>query len=208
MKKMFIAALLGFFTFSGYAQKKNVSLGIVGGFGHSWIKGGAGDNQYNPSGSFGGKIMYSAQEHIGISADILYSIEGGTKALEGLDSKTRLNYLRIPVTGSYFFGEFGDRLRPKVSLGPSVGFLMGGQQEINGIFDEEIKDQFKKIDFGLHANAGLHYRVVSNTWLVGDIQYYHGLTDISEVSTNNKNRNIGLNVGVMFGIGTYKENQR
>ena len=204
MKKLIIAALLGSCTLGVNAQK-NVSLGIVGGFGHSWIKGGEGDNAYKPSGSFGGKIMYSAHEHIGIGADLLYSIEGGKREIGNLSATTRLNYIRIPVTGSYFFGQFGDRLRPKVSLGPSVGFLLGGKQEMNGIEDDDIKDQFKKIDFGLHANAGLHYRIVSNTWLVGDIQYYHGLTDISEVSTKHKNRNIGLNVGVMFGIGTYHE---
>jgi hypothetical protein len=44
-----------------------------------------------------------------------------------------------------------------------------------------------------------------NVWLNTDIGYYHGLTNMNDVSSNEmKNRNLALNVGLAFGIGTGK----
>lgn len=204
MKRLIFASICTVLTVGAFAQK-NVSLGPVAGFGHSWIKGGEGDNKYKPSGNFGVQIVYSATENFGIGGDLQYSIEGAKRELGGEDFTTRLNYLRIPVKAIYFFGDFGDKVRPKVSLGPSVGFLMGAKQEMDGGSDIDVKDEFKKMDIGVHANAGLHYNIVTNTWLTFDLNYYNGLMDISEISGDHKNRNLGLNVGVIFGIAKHEE---
>jgi hypothetical protein len=45
--------------------------------------------------------------------------------------------------------------------------------------------------------------VAKATWLNADIGYYHGLTDMS-TGGDAKNRNLGLNVGVLFPLGTVK----
>jgi outer membrane protein W len=68
----------------------------------------------------------------------------------------------------------------------------------------DAKDIYKSFDVGLLGSAGFHYNLVTNTWLHFDVSYYHGLSDISEdaiTSTTHKNRNIGVNLGVAFGIG-------
>jgi outer membrane protein W len=67
-------------------------------------------------------------------------------------------------------------------------------------------NQMEKFDIGLQGSAGLNFKVARNAWLNTDVSYYHGLKDVSKsVLTNYRNRNLGVNVGLTFGIGTYKE---
>jgi hypothetical protein len=67
------------------------------------------------------------------------------------------------------------------------------------------KEYVKAVDLGVNASAGFNYRLVDRTWLNVDLNYYHGLTDIIEAAAiDQKNRNVGLNVGVSFGIGKVK----
>ena len=193
--------LLVSFSFLFTKAQLNISAGPAAGFGHSWISG-EGNNNYKAAGNFGLQIMYSPIEHFGIGGDILYSIEGGTKEMSGVEVTTRLNFLRLPITGTYFFNNYGDRVRPKISLGPSIGFLLGGKTEFNGV-ERDAGDDYKSIDLGLVAKGGVNLRLIPNTWLTMDVNYYHGLLDVSEIeSQNNKNRNIGFNLGLLFGIGT------
>lgn len=204
MKKTFFAfvALLSFATAKA---QLNVSVGPVAGFGHSWISGGE-NNRYKPSGNFGLQLYFSPTEHLGIGGDFKYSIEGGATEIGGVKYATRLNYLRVPITGIYFFNNYGDRLRPKISLGPSIGFLIGGNLQADGTETSfDVKDNYKNIDFGIVGNVGVHYRLITNTWITFDLNYYNGLSDITETAaTNVKNRNIGVNVGLAFGIGTHR----
>ena len=125
--------------------------------------------------------MYSHNNHVGLGVDLKYSIEGGKREFANVDVTTRLNYLRIPVKGIYFFRDYGASFRPKISLGPSIGFLVGGKEEY-GSTEMEAKDLYKSIDVGLLANAGFHYNLVTNTWLHFDINYYHGFSDVSEAA--------------------------
>lgn len=202
MKKVFILGLV-VISLAAKAQL-NVSLGPTAGFGHAWMSGD-GNNKYKPSGNFGLQLIYSANEHLGAGMDLKYSIEGGKKEFNGGTYEARLNYLRIPLKGFYFFNDYGDRIRPKVSLGPSFGFLLGGKQTL-GSTENEVKDDFKNFDIGIEATAGVHWRLVTNTWLTLDLNYYHGLADISESeASKNKNRNLGVNVGLVFGIAKHTD---
>jgi hypothetical protein len=84
-------------------------------------------------------------------------------------------------------------------LGPSFGFLLGGQEEIGSI-EYDAKDRYKTVDVGLLASAGFHYNLFKNTWLHFDINYYYGVLDVSETQEANRNRNITVNAGVAFGF--------
>lgn len=194
-----VTVIAAIFLMSAHAQL-NISVGPNAGFGHTWISG-AGDNGYQPAGNFGLALVYSHNNHVGLGVDLKYSIEGGKKEFANTESKTRLNYVRIPVKAIYFFRDYGASLRPKISLGPSLGFLVGGKNKV-GSTETDVKDRFNTFDVGLLANAGLHYNLVTNTWLHFDVNYYHGFSDISEAAEKNKNRNIGVNLGVAFGIGS------
>ena len=198
MKQLMLTALAAL-CFAGAYSQVNLSLGPNAGFGHTWMNG-SGTNRYQPAGNFGLALVYSHNNHVGLGVDLKYSIEGGKKEFSNLTSTTRLNYIRIPVKGIYFFRDYGASFRPKISLGPSFGFLVGGKQEIESV-ETDAKDIYNSFDVGLLGSAGFHYNLVTNTWLHFDVSYYHGFSDISEAVEKNKNRNIGVNLGVAFGIG-------
>lgn len=193
---------------------QNLSFGPTVGFGHSWTNSDKGslDRMFHPSYNVGGKLVYSFVPHWGVSGDVKFSSEGQTIGNDGENKIVgRANYIRIPLQGIYFFGNYGDAVRPKISVGPSFGFLVGGETKVR-VNDEvtstvKSKDYAEGFDFGVTGAIGANFRVAPNTWLNTDIAYYHGITDVlkNEVNGKNaKNRNLGLNIGLTFGIGTVR----
>lgn len=185
--------------------QQNLSFGPTAGFGHTWMSNSP-NSKYQPAGNVGVALTYSSSPHLGFGTEVKYSIEGGRVANSNDEITTRLNYIRIPLKVIYFFGEFGDRVRPKIAVGPSFGFLTGGKIEHNDVESPiDVKDVYKSVDAGLTASVGVNYRLVKNTWFVADVNYYNGFTNINEAANlKAKNRNLGLNIGVNFGIGTAK----
>lgn len=201
--------LLGFILLTGISASsfaQTISLGPTAGFGHSWIDN-VGDSKYHPAGNVGIGLVYSNESNFGFGADVKFSIEGG-KDNVGLSTYTEnLDYIRVPLKLMYFFGKYGDKVRPKISVGPSFGFLIGGKREQqvgNVSIKTDANDLYNTVDIGVNGSLGINYRLVKNTWFFTDINYYHGISDIvknNPSSVNYKNRNIGLNIGVNFGLG-------
>lgn len=204
MKLLAVAAVL-FFCISSL-QAQTISLGPTAGFGHSYlkIKDSDLDSKFFPAYNFGAKLVYSIKTHWGISADLRFSGEGGkltTKASSSFERKYRADYIRIPFQGIYFFGKLGDAVRPKIALGPSLGFLIGGKTT-ESIDDMSItlktKDVLEGFDFGVNASFGANFRLKGDKWINADITWYHGITNISGSVSNIKNRNIGFNIGLLL----------
>lgn len=218
MKALIISiAVICISTTVVYSQ--NFSAGPVKGFGHS-IVSVTGNSQselnkrFYPSFTIGGKFVYSFVSNWGISGGVNFSHEGGRLkgTLGGNDEFDYIysaNYIRVPLQGIYFFGKLGDRLRPKIAAGPSVGFLIGGRSssEIseNPKIKTDTKDLFEPVDLGVTGSAGLNFRIVKDIWLNSDLTYYHGLTDINSSGPGSfKNRNLQMIMGVTFPLGTVK----
>jgi hypothetical protein len=206
MKKTLIVLALFIFTISVHAQ--NLSFGPTGGVGHSWIGSpNSIDSRFHPYYNIGGKMVYSFVTNWGISGDIKFSSEGySTKNGSDYKFAARANYIRVPLQGVYFFGKYGDRVRPKISIGPSFGFLVGGKTEttLSGVETSgtKVKTFMKGFDFGFTVAGGGNVRIAPATWLNLDLAYYHGLSDILEDNTEAHNRNLGINVGVTFPLAT------
>lgn len=206
MKRQLMGMIVSMIGLSAVAQKQNLSFGPTAGFGHAWMSNTT-NGKYKPAGNVGVSLLYSSTPHIGFGADLKYSIEGNKTQIGVQETENTLNYVRIPLKVIYFFGEYGDRIRPKIAVGPSFGILAGGKKEVTNnhtlVSKAEAQDLYKGFDAGIGVLAGLNYRLIRNTWFVAEINYYNGLTNINELANlNNKNRNLGLNIGVNFGIGT------
>jgi outer membrane protein W len=214
MKKVIAGLSLILLTKLSIAQ--NVSFGPVIGVGHAWITG-IENTKFKPSVNIGGTLVYSFVPHWGIGGDIRLSfLEGVKTKVESGNTETVTNlnatYLRIPFKAFYFFGEYGDRVRPKLYVGPSVGFFLGGKHKtettVGGnstTVKTDSKDALKSFDFGFVAGGGINYRLRKNMWLNVDLVYNNGLIDISEASSYNANRNLGISAGVTFPMGTLKQ---
>lgn len=190
---------------------QNLSFGPTAGFGHSFIKIDREDidKHFWPGWNAGVKLVYSVNENWGVSGDIKFSAEGGNNTLDvagdHFEWKYRSYYVRIPIQAVYFFGELGNAVRPKISLGPSVGFLVAGDSKayINGGLDNEwkTKELLEGFDFGVTGAVGANFKLGGDKWLNTDIAYYHGITNVAMINEM-RNRNITFNIGVTFPIGS------
>jgi outer membrane protein W len=144
-----------------------------------------------------------------MSADLKFSGEGGKNTFDAggnhQEWKYRAYYIRVPIQAVYFFGDLGDVVRPKISLGPSAGFLVAGDSKayINDALDSKLKtkDLLEGFDFGLTGAVGVNFKLGGDKWLNTDISYYHGITDAG-IFIELRNRNVMLNIGLLFPIGT------
>jgi len=138
---------------------------------------------------------YSINQHSGITLDLLYSGEG----YQNVDTKLRLNYMRIPLLYNVFFGELGQSFRSKVFLGPQAGFLLSAE---SGTTD--VKENMKNFAFGIGAGLGFNYQLKDRMWLNTDLRSFFDLTDLRDnpPSSSDKNaiRNIQLSIGIAFGL--------
>ncbi|GAO42174.1 porin family protein [Flavihumibacter petaseus] len=208
MKQVISTGILATCLATAVSAQDNLSFGPTAGFGHTWLSN-AENSRYQPAGNLGVSLIFSPATHWGIGADAKWSIEGNKTSANGIDVTNRIDYLRIPLKGIYFFGEYGQRVRPKLAFGPTFGFLLGGKQERTYMDDGHevtvktpVKDFVKSFDFGLTGSAGVNIRLLEKTWLNLDLGYYHGLTDVMEsTDVDQKNRNLSMNVGLTFGIG-------
>jgi outer membrane protein W len=153
-----------------------------------------------PGLTLGGFANYSVNEHIGIGAKFMYS-QLGTD-YKGVDYINKLHYLQMPITGIYYFGEVGNKFRPKVFAGPYVGTLLNATLK-DGVKITEANGGpvYKKLDIGGLVGVGFNYRIQSRTWLNVDAGFSQGFTDVNESPVAKfKNQSFGLNVGVSFPI--------
>jgi hypothetical protein len=205
MKRVFSAFIFLIGAYAASAQ--NVSLGPSVGVAHSWITGM--DNvKFRPGVSVGGVLTWSPAPHWGLGGDIRVAFMEGVKmnpiATDMLAAdRIHATYLRVPLKATYFFGDFGDKVRPKVYAGPSFGFLLGGETKYpNSTLTTKSDKVLQGFDWGLIAGAGFNYRIKPNTWFNFDLAYTNGLKDVTEAAGYHANRNITLNLGVTFPLGT------
>ncbi len=203
MKRILIIALVAL-SFSpvfsqGDEDTRTFSIGPAVGFGHSVVRNTAGTDLFNPSWSAGVILNYSTTEHIGFAMDVLWSQEGSLVENEdnGVETDLTLQYLRVPLKFAYFFGDFKSDFRPKVTIGPSFGFLMDAQNDTDGSASADVTSYYSTYDIGVNASVGFNWQLRENMWLNTDLNYYNGFTD---VHIEQYNSNLGLKVGLAFGL--------
>lgn len=184
------------------------SLGPVAGFGHNWVCDM--DNQsFKPSGYLGVGALYSKHEHWGVGGLLTASHEGFTQKVyaNGNEYINTIDptYLRLTPRAYYFFGDFGDNVRPKIYAGPSVAYKLTEDTYMDepammtdGVYRMPEGEIINDFDFGVNAGLGANIKLSTHTWLNLDADYYHGLTNVT--NDNNKNRSVRANVGVLFGL--------
>ncbi len=196
MKKSFLFGcflLASVLTFAQDLPKTSkFSIGPSVGFGHSYLT--PFNCEFFPTWSAGIISVYAPIKWFGLGVDVRYSSEGSrTKIQEGGTRTTTLNYIRVPVKAMFFFGDVDDDLRPKVTVGPSFGFLVSETDP----YDAKVWP----FDAGINASLGFNYRLKEAVWLNTDINFYQGLTDVRrESGVQERNANIGLNLGIAFGL--------
>lgn len=212
MKRLILTVTLIFTIQLMIAQ--NLSVGPTGGFGHAWFRleenPANAEFEFHPTFNAGLQLLYSFPAPWGISAAVKYSREGANYEYNSsgslIESKIKAGYVRVPIQLHYYFGDASNAVRPEVSIGPSIAFLAGGEMEtyVNGHYNhgQELDEILEQTDVGINFAAGGNFKLGGDVLLSITANYYHGLVDIYENSTIDvMNRNIGLNLSLLFPIG-------
>lgn len=147
--------------------------------------------------SIGGFLNHSVNENFGVNAKLLFS-QFGT-GYENSTFQTRLNYIQLPISGVYYFGQAGNRLRPKIYAGVYAAALTNG--EADDVLSLGGQTKFEDFDAGGQIGLGFNYRIQSMTWLNVDLGYTGGLVNVSEFQGDNiRNKGVNLNIGLSFPI--------
>lgn len=145
---------------------------------------------------------YRLTPKFALQPELLYSMEGTKSELDysegefffSSEQKIKLGYINLPVMGKLY-------ATPQLSfeVGPQVGFLVSAENEydIQSNFDEfemdesgteDIKDELKKISFGL--NFGLGYNISNDLFI--QARYHVGLSDISDYDEQDEEFEVDL----------------
>lgn len=202
---LLIITALALCASSMYAQeltRANFSIGPRVGLNLSNLNN-ANNTEAKPGLVAGITSTYSITETSGLTFDVLYSQEG-SQADVGAEMQTNLDYLRLALAYNQFFGDLGERFRPKIYVGPSLGFLTSAEAK-SGETETDIKGEFNNLDVGLLGGIGFNYRIGARQWLNVDGRYYLGLSDVTESRLPGEdpitNRTFQISVGVAFGFG-------
>lgn len=192
MKRIF-SATIGLLMMTGIANAQHssqkVTLGIKGGlnvFNIHYDNGPEYDSKLGFNAGLLGHIHLGPQ--VALQPEVVYSAQGAKYTSGGVDYKTKLGYINVPVLLQYMFDN-GFRLQ----AGPQVGFNINSKLETNGV-DTDIKNQIKTVDFGVSAGIGY---VHPPSGFGVDARYNLGLSDIYE-STTIDGQNRGFQVGVFY----------
>ncbi|WP_138434500.1 porin family protein [Winogradskyella algicola] len=202
MKKLFLAAFAVFAFASVNAQE--VKFGAKAGVNLASIGGDAEDVDARTSFHIGGVAEIVISDKFSVQPELLFSSQGakseytedfGEFGSFDVEEKIKLNYLNLPVMAKYYVAE-GFSLE----AGPQIGFLLSAdaEVEVDGESEEEdVKDEFKGIDFGLGFGAG--YKL--DNGLNFSARYTLGLANIAEDAGDDfsiQNNVFQISVGYMF----------
>ncbi|MCF0060074.1 PorT family protein [Dyadobacter chenwenxiniae] len=207
MMKNCIILLLAVTSFVTRVQaQENVSIGPIVGVSIANFRGDVSDTDWKPGLTVGGFYNYSSESGFGFSGQLLFTQMGAQ--VRNKTDEINLNYIQAPLLATFFFGQYGDKVRPKIFLGPSLNFLVGAKNKngdnLNGDSNNRVYSPF---DLGLTFGAGINIRLQEKVWLNLDARYGLGLIDVTKDGNSNvKNHNFGINAGLSFPLGTYNSN--
>ncbi len=207
MKKIILSSLFVLAVSFTYAQK--AEFGIKGGLNSSNFSGDTEGIDFKSRIGFnlGAFASVKLSEKITIQPEIFYSTLGAKAVnftlvyddmlLTG-DVKFNLSYINVPVMIKYYVAD-----KFNIEAGPQIGFLTSAKTstKLDGssqTVDEDIKDSFESVDFGLNFGAG--YDITNN--ISAGIRYSLGLANIAKTEPGDnselKNNVFSLSVGYKF----------
>ena len=202
MKKLLLLTfLLGAFTMNA----QEVTFGAKAGLNiSSWAGDETEDLDSRTSFHLGATAEIAISDVFSLQPELLFSSQGVKAEFSdsGFSSENSLvtNYIQIPVMAKYYVTE-----GLSLEAGPQIGFLMSANSEGSSTFDgetesydEDVKELFNSLDFGLNIGAG--YKLDSG--LNFALRYNLGLSNIADGADDEDfsvtNRVLQLSVGFTF----------
>jgi|TARA_B110000503_G_C6899012_1_gene309914 opacity protein-like surface antigen len=203
MKKVLFIAVVALFGL-GNVNAQEVKFGTKVGLNVSNFTGDTEGFDSKIGFNLGAYAEISLSDKLTFQPELLFSTQGASSE-DSFENETfkltiKANYLNIPLMMKYGLTD-----KFALEFGPQLGFLLSAKGKAEGTFDgqaiseeEDLKDFFKSIDFGL--NFGASFDVAENI-MIG-ARYNLGLSNImdEEDSGDDKVQNavFSLAVGYRF----------
>ncbi|HEX6890099.1 MAG TPA: porin family protein [Chryseolinea sp.] len=173
MKKLLLTSFVMVLALYSFGQ--GISGGVKAGMNLANQKiSGSGfslDTKAKPGLHAGAFFVIMLNEKFGIQPEALFSMQGSKVDVAGNDGKLKFNYITVPVLFRYNITEM-----ISVHAGPQFGILASAKAEEEDGDEEDIKDNFKGIDFGAAGGA----EVVLPAGLGFGARYVIGLNNVVE----------------------------
>jgi hypothetical protein len=191
MKKLVLLTVALLFTFSAVAFSQDVVTGLTGkgfkvGLDMANFTGDDAPDEASMKLGFtgGGFITYAFSDLFALQPELLFTMKGAKSDAGGVDYKTNLSYIEIPVLFKVQLVG-GGNFKPNFYAGPAISFLMSAKAtadpEPTG-WVEDVKDDFKSTDIGLIGGAGADLLMGMGPGKVTfDIRYNIGLSSLDNV---------------------------
>jgi opacity protein-like surface antigen len=193
MKKIILSSLFVLAVSFTYAQK--AQFGIKGGLNSSNFSGDTEGIDFKSRIGFnlGAFAAIKLSEKITLQPEILYSTQGAKAVnVSALyddiiytgDVKFNLSYINVPVMIKYYVAD-----KFNLEAGPQIGFLTSAKTstKLDGSsqsVDEDVKDSFESVDFGLNFGAGYDF---TKNFSAG-IRYNLGLANIAKTESGDNSK--------------------
>jgi hypothetical protein len=223
MKKLLTLSLCVFCLMVVFvSQSRAVQFGLKGGL--NWSKYASPTasvpadeyiSKYNMGWLIGGFYNFKLSDQFSIQPEIYYTRIGEKEtnplltglvmlAAVGATYKELLDYIQVPVLAKFKVLRKGP-FSPFLQAGPYLGFLLSGKYktfDASGavLFQGDLKQYYKTLDFGLAFSGGLEYEM-GNKLVFLEFRYNLGLTNIEKETDTTyitKHRTLMVLVGVGF----------
>lgn len=185
MKKLLLVAAVAVLGFSN-VNAQDIKFGVKGGLNFANVSGdNTGNFETVTAFNFGVMSEISITDKFSFQPELMYSGQGFS--LKNDDNPVALSYINLPLMGKYYVTK-----GLSLEAGPQVGYLVGADYD-----GTDVKDDFKKVDFGV--NLGLGYKLENG--LNFGMRYNLGLSNINNISGDSdkyKNGVLQASVGYFF----------
>ena len=193
MKKLFLAVVAMMISAATFAQNEVGQLTIQPKVGVNIANITDADDADPRIGlAAGAEFEYGLTDNIGLSAGVLYSMQGVKTTIIDDDCTWKLDFLNVPILANFYVAKgFA------VKLGVQPGFKLSSKAKFKGSGgskEVEVEDGVKSVDLSIPVGLSYQYQNI-----VFDARYNWGVTNIVEDS-DSKHSVFQITVGYKFSL--------
>lgn len=192
MKKLFLAVVAMMVSATTFAQNEVGQLTIQPKVGVNIANITDADDADPRIGlAAGAEFEYGITDNIGLSAGVLYSMQGAKTTEDGADCTLKLDYLNVPILANFYVAKgFA------VKLGVQPGFKLSSKAKAkgSGASVELDVDGIKSVDLSIPVGVSYQYQNI-----VFDARYNWGVTKIVD-DADSKHSVFQITVGYKFSL--------
>lgn len=192
MKKLFLAVVAMMVSAATFAQNEVGQLTIQPKVGVNIANITDADDADPRIGlAAGAEFEYGITDNIGLSAGVLYSMQGAKTTEDGADCTLKLDYLNVPILANFYVAKgFA------VKLGVQPGFKLSSKAKAkgSGASVELDVDGIKSVDLSIPVGVSYQYQNI-----VFDARYNWGVTKIID-DADTKHSVFQITVGYKFSL--------